>query len=174
VSYTQDKNHSNRNYNRPYRHPPHRGSHTIFIIPIIIIIIITITTITPTLPTLRLHILLEKPIIIPHHVPRGIIFADNIPPLRPIAIIVVLFGIISTINSGAAHVPGSLPDQLREVARGLGVAGRLAEVVHTALVGPGGDGGRGVGVAAGEVFAVGAVLASRRFSKLDLVYFRRK
>lgn len=170
ASSKHNKDHRNRQRSNPNRgHPHRRKSRPTFIIIVVIITAIAlprrrssciiITSIIIRRTTLRLHIRLEKLIIIPDDVPRGCILADDIPPLRPGAVVVVV-GVVSAVDPRAPDLSRRLPDQLREVARGLGEAGRLAEVVHPALVGPGEDGRGGVGVAAGEVFAVGAVLGN--------------
>lgn len=126
----------------------------------------------PRVRTRRLHIDHEQPILAArglrraHHIPRRHILAHDIPALRvaipprgifrsPVPVLAV-----PAVHRRTAHLPRRLPDQLRKVARLLGEARRFRKVVVPHFVAPGGDRGRGVGVAEGEVLAVRTVLSS--------------
>lgn len=65
------------------------------------------------------------------------------------------------INPPAANALRRLPHQLREMPRRFAEAGRAAEIVFEPLVAPGFDGGGGVCIALGEVFAEGTALVTQ-------------
>jgi len=71
---------------------------------------------------------------------------------------VVIVVVVSAVNTRAADFGGSFPDKLSEVPGFFGEAHGGYVIVFDGFVAPGDDGGGGVWVAVGEVFAVGAVL----------------
>lgn len=106
-----------------------------------------------------LDIISEKRIIPSNHIPSWQILADNIPPLCSLRRAIFRWcTVVPAVYGCTAYVCSRFPDKLCEVSCFFCEAGRREEVIFNGFVTPCADCCCCVGVAVGEVFAVGALL----------------